>query len=218
MSDPHGRLLCANPLLAVYDGIFGAEIAGHVKATYGPKLGPAAVGTLAGRDTGNPHRTHSEVAFDLWSDPVLVPLGLAVSAILRLPPENAEPSKLLHYTGDEVFDLHLDAFNDFAPGHVLRRRNGGQRLFTTLLYLNDVAEGGVTEYPHLKIAVRPRLGRIFVGGHTIPGTDAPHPHAAHAARPVGPGQEKWVLSMRWRERPHVEVRDYPPAEGEISVI
>ena len=40
--------------------------------------------------------------------------------------------------------------------------NGGQRIVTVLVYLNDVARGGATSFPNLKLQIQPRQGMALV--------------------------------------------------------
>jgi hypothetical protein len=40
--------------------------------------------------------------------------------------------------------------------------NGGQRTITVLVYLNDVARGGATNFPALNLSVQPRQGTALV--------------------------------------------------------
>ena len=38
----------------------------------------------------------------------------------------------------------------------------GQRTWTTMIYLNDVEEGGETNFPKLDVAIKPKCGRILL--------------------------------------------------------
>ena len=210
------QILCLNPVVAVADGVFDAETAEAAIAAGRDNLVRAGVVGLGGR-IENEARTNRQALIDQWASPILTDLCTRVSALVRIPPENCEPAKLLHYEGDQKFDVHLDAYDGILPGSVEPLRYGGQRLFTTLCYLNDVDDGGETEFPRLSISVRARRGRVLIFGNTIPGTDLPHPHAVHAGRSVASG-EKWVLSLWWRERVYHVPREYPDEEGSLRRI
>lgn len=209
------KILCLNPLVAVIDDHFGPEVAEAAIAAGRDTLGPVKVANLLG-ETLSDKRTNRATFVDVWAHPALSGLAESLSDIVRLPPENADKVKLLHYCGQEKFDVHHDAYqNDLYGAQQLR--NGGQRLFTTICYLNDVAEGGETVFPELKLAVRPQAGRVLVFANTVPGTAEPHPHALHAGTPVKSG-EKWVLSLWWRQFPYIEIRDFPATVGAITVV
>ena len=65
---------------------------------------------------------------------------------------------MVYYTGGTEYNDHHDAFNadtDEGKKHLKR----GQRIYTALGYLNDVEEGGSTEFPDLNISVAPK--RLF---------------------------------------------------------
>ncbi len=59
--------------------------------------------------------------------------------------------KRYHGGGDQRFQLHFDAVNHVA-----------NRYLVLLWYLNDVAAGGETRLPGLKLTVAPRAGRLLV--------------------------------------------------------
>ena len=209
------KLLNANPFVAIYDGVFDAGTARAAIQAGEARLEQPTYGTAEGRITGE-KRTNLAALIDQWQVPELTELATRISGILRLPPENCETSKLLKYEGDQLFDVHFDGYNrDGTSAHLLDR--GGQRLFTTLCYLNTLdGEEGHTAFPNLKVAVRPKLGRVLVFANTPPGTNTVHPDSAHVG--FGPGTGvKWVLSMWWREHHFHIPRDYPPADGEFMV-
>jgi prolyl 4-hydroxylase len=52
---------------------------------------------------------------------------------------------------DEQFQLHFDAINFVA-----------NRYLVMLWYLNDVGQGGETDFPHLGIDVEPKAGRLLM--------------------------------------------------------
>jgi len=217
---PSGTILCANPLVAIYDDVFSAEEAQRFMDLGGPKQEPGVVlRALGERETDDKVRTNTQARVDQWADPVLSDVVSRIAALTRLPPENAEHANVMRYEGDQKFDAHVDGFNDFLPAQALELRNGGQRLFTTLLYLNDLPdetppEAGATVFPRLRIAVRPKLGRVLLFANTAAGTTALHPHAVHAGRSTD-GAVKWAVNISWRENVWHEVRDYPEEAGDI---
>jgi prolyl 4-hydroxylase len=207
-----GRLLNVNPFVAIFDDVFDADIAKDVIAAGRDQLKPAAYVTEKGRTFGE-KRTNHAALIEQWEQPQVAELVTRLSKIVRLPPENSETSKLLHYEGDQIFDVHQDAFSEDPVG-LSELAKGGQRLFSTLSYLSDVEGEGQTAFPNLKIAVRPKLGRVLVFSNTTPGNSTPHPDSAHVG--FGPASgEKWVLSVWWREHTYHTPRSYPPVEGDF---
>ncbi|MFV2035856.1 MAG: 2OG-Fe(II) oxygenase [Halocynthiibacter sp.] len=216
MSEHKITTLSLNPLVAVIDDFFDAGDAHHIIELGRNDLGPSNVLVGTSR-TSSDKRSNLHAVLDQWQDARCTELANRLSAIVRLPPENAESAKLLCYRDDQKFDPHFDAYS-LALGHVEYLRMGGQRLFTTICYLNDVDEGGETVFPALKIAVTPRLGRVLMFSNTVPGANEPHPHALHAGTALTAEGEKWVLSLWWREQMYHVPRDYPQNDGPIRKI
>ena len=64
---------------------------------------------------------------------------------------NMEPPQLLYYPAGEGF---YKPHSDHGPSN--------PRLFSSVLYLNDIEEGGETYFTHFDIAVKPRAGDMVV--------------------------------------------------------
>lgn len=212
---PH-VLLNLNPLVVIVDNVFDEDLASHIIAKGDGTFRRGAVVNSDGGSKQSENRTSENAKIDQWSDPRVTKLVTDVSSLVRLPPENSEPCKLLRYQDDQKFEVHSDGFDQTAGGRQFLA-DGGQRLFTTLCYLNDVEDGGETEFPYLKIKVKPKLGRVLVFGNTRLGTSTPHPHSHHAGRPVANGQ-KFAMSIWWRQLAYHVQRDYPEEAGETRAF
>lgn len=57
---------------------------------------------------------------------------------------------------------HFDAFDISNEDGRRFASNGGQRVVTVLVYLNDCAQGGQTEFPAMNLQVTPRKGTALV--------------------------------------------------------
>lgn len=97
--------------------------------------------------------------------------------------------------------MHADGFSSGLPDEAIRRfeKDGGQRLFTTMVYLNAVEGGGDTIFPRLGFRIPPLPGRLLLFANTGAGDRDQTPLAAHAGETVTAG-EKWVAVTWWRER------------------
>ena len=60
------------------------------------------------------------------------------------------------------FVKHFDAFDLSNEDGRRFASNGGQRVMTVLVYLNDVQQGGATAFPALNLQVQPRRGMALV--------------------------------------------------------
>ena len=87
---------------------------------------------------------------------------------------------------------------------------GGSRLMTALCYLNDVEEGGGTDFPRLETSVKAVKGRMVCFENTLKGTHNKHPLAEHAGMPVIKG-EKYAFNLWFRECPRTMLyKDFNP--------
>mmetsp|Transcript_5983 Transcript_5983/g.14865 ORF Transcript_5983/g.14865 Transcript_5983/m.14865 type:complete len:142 (+) Transcript_5983:3-428(+) len=84
------------------------------------------------------------------------------SALTCKPIEHCELPQVGRYLPTQQYRHHFDAFD---LGNADGRRfaqNGGQRVVTILVYLNDCAQGGQTDFPSMNIQVSPRKGSAVV--------------------------------------------------------
>lgn len=65
-----------------------------------------------------------------------------------------EPMQVIHYNVGESYALHHDMLD--KENHL-----SGPRIFTFLVYLNDVEEGGETHFPYLDLTVKPKKGKAL---------------------------------------------------------
>ena len=126
------------------------------------------------------------------------PLLYRAGMLLGLPPENVETVYVTRYAEGEYYKAHEDFYSGFD----------GDRLYTVLIYLNDMDEsqGGGTVFEQLNIGVRPRLGRAVIWTNRNP-DGSPHPETRHEAMPVTNGGEKWVIQLWFRA---YSLIDIPP--------
>jgi prolyl 4-hydroxylase len=115
---------------------------------------------------------------------------------IQQPPEHFEPAQVTHYKFGQLYAAHYDAFDvTNAPGLECAAQ-GGQRVATVLIYLNDVSSGGGTYFPKLDLRVQPKLGKavIFFPCSLNGQLD---PLALHTAEPAV--EEKWVCQVWIRQ-------------------
>lgn len=199
------QVLNLNPLVATVDGFATATECTAVIAAARDRLKRATT-TLDGGFTAieDDHRTNSYASLKPEACPALMALALKLSVLLRMPMDHAETAAVLHYLPGQRFGEHHDAFylDMVVEGF---EESGGQRLFTTILYLNRPEAGGATSFPHLKIEVAPQPGRLLVFANTVAGQRHPSRLATHSGEPVTAG-EKWALTFWWREAPYTKPR------------
>jgi prolyl 4-hydroxylase len=104
-----------------------------------------------------------------------------------------------YYPGQE-FKAHCDWFDTAAGYWTNEVQRGGQRSWTAMAYLNDVDEGGITEFPHLGVRVTPERGLLLVWNNATTEGEI-NTATLHAALPVEKGVKyvitKWFRTRRW---------------------
>lgn len=93
---------------------------------------------------------------------------------------------------------HFDAFDLSNEDGRRFAANGGQRVATVLVYLNDVPYGGATSFPALNLQVQPRRGMALV---FFPATvdGLLDRNALHAALPAMEPYTKYVSQVWIRQ-------------------
>ena len=193
------RVWNLNPLVVTIDGFADDdECAAAIRAAQG-RLDRALVVGDGYVHEESALRTNTRAIVDHRRDGWLNGLCLKVSVALRLPAANAEPLNVLNYQPGEKFEPHSDGFDLYASGAEAEIGRGGQRLFTSIIYLNDVADGGDTVFPSLDLRIAPRKGRLLLFSNCWAGEREPCALSVHAGMPVATG-EKWAATFWWRER------------------
>ena len=120
------------------------------------------------------------------------------SVLVKMPINNAEQFQLVYYGPGNEYKPHFDAFDKTTKEGQNNWFPGGQRMVTALAYLNDVEEGGVTDFPKINVSVKPNKGDVVVFHNCIEGTTEINPQALHGGSPVVAG-ENWAVNLLFRE-------------------
>ncbi|GGC21655.1 2OG-Fe(II) oxygenase [Novosphingobium marinum] len=103
-----------------------------------------------------------------------------------------------YFPGQE-FKEHNDWFDTRAPYWKEEKRRGGQRSWTAMVFLNDVEEGGTTQFVKVGVKVPPQRGALLLWNNALP-DGSPNEFTMHAALPVERGV-KYVITKWFRTRP-----------------
>ena len=100
-----------------------------------------------------------------------------------------------HYLENQEFKAHTDYFE----GTQLLEHDGGrgQRTYTFMIYLNDVIEGGETEFPKLNKSFIPKKGTALIWNN-LNEDGSLNSNTIHQAHPVLKG-EKTVITKWFRQ-------------------
>jgi len=129
---------------------------------------------------------------------------------MELSAKYIEPLQLVRYVATEHFGPHHDYHEYSADGKLGSSVQGEQRAFTVLIFGSTLGPqaGGETHFPHLDVAISPRLGDAIVWANV--GADgAPNPMSLHQGRPPNEGEQKvaincWVCDQEFSTQQSLE--------------
>ena len=198
------EVLSNDPVIAYMDNVITSDECKHIIAAARNSISRARV---AGERESieSPGRTGSNTGLELDTDQTILSIAERISELVGIPLEHAENIQVVHYGKGQEYGAHFDAHNLETVLGQNCCRNGGQRVATALVYLNDVSEGGATHFPNKDISISAREGRMAIFHNTLPGTADPHPDSTHAGMPVVEG-EKWAFNIWFRARPISETQ------------
>lgn len=146
---------------------------------------------------GDPNfRTSQSCDMNRWSSDVQ-PIDDAIADLLGITRANGETMQGQRYAVGQQFKAHHDYFHRDQAYFDRVTRDGGQRTWTAMIYLNDVTEGGATWFPQAGFRVEPRRGLMLVWNN-MDADGEPHPDTIHEGMPVTKGV-KYIITKWFRE-------------------
>ena len=132
------------------------------------------------------------------NDPLIKDIYKELAKLLNTSVENAEDMQIVRYLPGEYFKAHNDACCD--DNEICKKfiKNGGQRKYTVLVYLNDEFTDGETYFRNLDLKIKPKPGDAIVFSSIYPDTSKCDPKSIHEGLPVTTGT-KWIANIWFRE-------------------
>ncbi|GAA0673551.1 prolyl 4-hydroxylase [Sphingomonas insulae] len=130
--------------------------------------------------------------------PEVQPIDEAIAALLGMAPDYGETLQGQRYAPGQHFRAHHDYFHDTESYWQQMQASGGQRTWTTMIYLNDVADGGATWFPQAGFKVAPRRGLLLAWNNMNP-DGSPNELTLHEGTAVVEGT-KYIVTKWFRER------------------
>lgn len=146
----------------------------------------------------HPHRTSSGTYFNRAENELISRIERRVAELVDCPLDHGEPIQVLHYQPGGEYKPHYDYFDPALPGNHDVLAQGGQRIATLIMYLNDVAVGGSTVFPEIGLDVLPRKGHAVYFAY-CDDDGALDVRTLHGGSPVS-GGEKWIATKWFRQR------------------
>ncbi len=152
--------------------------------------------TLLSDRAGTGFRTSESCDMDRWS-PIVRPIDESIAALLGIDPDKGETMQGQRYAPGQQFRAHHDYFHEGESYWGAMQASGGQRTWTAMIYLNDVAEGGATWFPQAGIRVAPRRGMLLAWNNMKP-DGSPNALTIHEGMAVTEGT-KYIVTKWFRE-------------------
>jgi prolyl 4-hydroxylase len=156
------------------------------------------VNPATGKEDVIRNRTSEGIWHQRGEDPFIEKLDRRIASLMNWPVENGEGLQILRYGPTGEYRPHFDYFPPDQPGSAVHTAQGGQRVATLVIYLNDVADGGETIFPEAGISVAARQGGAVYFRY-MNGQRQLDPLTLHGGAPVL-GGDKWIMTKWVRER------------------
>lgn len=141
-------------------------------------------------------------------DEVIARVDRRLSAITGIASEQGELLHIGMYNPGGYVRAHTDYFTLETLPENSPMAQGGWRIATFLIYLNDVEEGGETYFHMPGIKIQPRKGSAVYWEYCN-SLGQMDDDTLHEALPVKAG-EKWIITKWFRQQPFVQEPYIPP--------
>jgi prolyl 4-hydroxylase len=159
-------------------------------------------------ETADPEFRTSESCNLRLSDKINQHVERKINALMGIQPEHGETIQGQRYAVGQQFKEHHDFFYTSEPYWPEQERQGGQRTWTAMVFLNDVEGGGETNFTNIAAKVTPRRGNLLCWNN-MDGIGNPNTYSMHQGCPVTAGT-KYIITKWYRERPwaYTDVQAY----------
>jgi 2OG-Fe(II) oxygenase superfamily len=145
----------------------------------------------------------SETAWIPKTEPIVAKVLEKACELTGKTIDNCEEMQVVRYHDGQYYRPHHDSCCDPDDSCITFEENGGQRVGTLLIYLNNEFEGGETDFPNLKARFRAQAGTgVFFRPMNKSGKQC-HPLALHGGLPPTNGT-KYACNIWVRENKFVK--------------
>jgi prolyl 4-hydroxylase len=142
-------------------------------------------------------RTSKTADIGMVKDPIVQVVDQRICDVLGIPLEYSEATQIQLYEVGQQFKHHTDFFKDVGSEYQQYVGARGNRTWTFMVYLNDVEEGGGTDFKSVNCTIKPRkgMGLAWNNRHADGETNT---NTEHAGLPIIKGT-KVVITKWFRE-------------------
>jgi len=190
---PELQMISESPWIGIAESVLTEEECNLVRYIGGPHLKPSVTATPDGQRVQLQLRTSFDMVFEeMLEDISLMLIQRRMAAAVDTTPAYSEYMQLLRYQNAQEYRPHRDYL---PPGLItpLEQGGAGQRESTVIVYLNNVADGGETEFIELGRKITPKAGRILAFKN-LRADGTPDTATLHAGLPVNDGT-KWISTL-----------------------
>ncbi len=137
-------------------------------------------------------------------DEVVKAIDARIADLMGIEAINGELTQGQHYAEGQTFRAHCDFMHESQSHWKIARREGGQRVWTAMAYLDDEMEGGDTKFVRAGFSIRPVAGMLVLWAN-MNRDGLPNWLTLHEGIPVAKGEKtiitKWYRERRWARAP-----------------
>ena len=190
---------CERPQVIVFGDVLSAdECAEMIERSSHRLKRSTTVNPETGQEDVIRNRTSEGIWYQRGEDAFIEKMDRRISSLMNWPVENGEGLQILHYGTTGEYRPHFDYFPPDQPGSAVHTAQGGQRVSTLVIYLNDVPDGGETIFPEAGMSVAAVKGGAVYFRY-MNGQRQLDPLTLHGGAPVL-GGDKWIMTKWMRER------------------
>ena len=160
------------------------------------KVRPSTVSDPHDMCTVSDYRTSKTADLSYFEDAIYLDLDQKISEFMGLDQFLGETMQAQMYEPGQYYKEHWDFFMPTTQEYKIYCEWMGQRTWTTMIYLNDVEEGGETYFKHLKLKLKPKRGTL-VTWNNLYKNGLPNLKTMHEAKPPISGN-KYIITKWWR--------------------
>lgn len=157
------NIIFKNPLIYSINNFLLPYECKHIIELSKNKLKDATLSSVYGDIVDNKVRNNKVCWIEHNESWICDILTKRIENLIKIPLENAEKIQVIHYNVGEYFNAHMDSYSrDGSERSKKYMKYGGQRIYTCLIYLNNVIEGGETYFTELDHYESPEEGKILI--------------------------------------------------------
>lgn len=197
----HVAMRCNSPDIVLLDNFMSdAECDALCELSKGTLTKSEVVDDSTGKGINHKDRTSLGTYFTLGQNNLVKKIEARITEITGIPTINGEGIQILNYINGGEYKPHFDYFPDNEGGRS-NMSQGGQRIITLIMYLNDVSAGGATIFPEVNLNIYPQKGSAVYFSY-FNAAGQVDPLTLHGGAPVIEG-EKWIATKWLRENAYL---------------